>query len=59
MKEIFVSANDLACKGPQVAGDFVTLIFDAVTHNQRNALGIILNKTVQKNQYEVSAFIHL
>lgn len=54
MKEMFVSASDLACKGPQVAGDFVDLIRDAVTPKQKSALGIMLKQTVQRNENEVS-----
>lgn len=53
MKGIFVSANDLACKGPEVAEDFVSLIRAATKLKQKNALAIMLKKTVEKNHHEV------
>jgi hypothetical protein len=53
MKGIFASVNDLACKGPQVAGEFVSLLHEAVKLNHKNALAIMLKQTVQKNEHEV------
>jgi hypothetical protein len=53
MKGVFMSSNDLACKGPEAAGEFVALIREAVKINQKNALNIMLKQTVQKQHHKV------
>jgi hypothetical protein len=53
MKRVFTSGDDVSCRGPEVAADFVTLVSEAMRPNQKNAVSTMLKKTVEKDDAKV------